>query len=63
MTLTALFSTLAARQFDSLPKTARIAIANALSRYRAGHGAKNTAILRRFARGLVRANKLKGSVK
>jgi hypothetical protein len=26
-----------------------------LSRYRSGHGAKNTAIVRRFALGLVRA--------
>ena len=34
-----------------------------LSRYRAGHGAKNMAIVRRFALGLVRANKVKGSVK
>jgi len=34
-----------------------------LSRYRSGHGAKNMAILRRFALGLVRANKAKGSVK
>lgn len=34
-----------------------------LSRYRAGHGAKNMAVLRRFALGLVRANKTKGSVK
>jgi predicted transposase YbfD/YdcC len=34
-----------------------------LSRYRTGHGAKNMAIVRRFALGLVRANKDKGSVK
>jgi len=34
-----------------------------LSRYRAGHGAKNMAALRRFALDLVRANKAKGSVK
>ncbi len=34
-----------------------------LSRYRAGHGAKNMAVVRRFALGLVRANKHKGSVK
>jgi len=34
-----------------------------LSRYRTGHGAKNMAVLRRFALGLVRANKAKGSVK
>jgi predicted transposase YbfD/YdcC len=33
------------------------------SRYRAGHGAKNMAVVRRFALGLVRANKAKGSVK
>ena len=34
-----------------------------LSRYRTGHGAKNMAVIRRFALGLVRANKPKGSVK
>jgi predicted transposase YbfD/YdcC len=34
-----------------------------LSRYRAGHGAKNMAVVRRFALGLIRANKAKGSVK
>jgi len=34
-----------------------------LSRYRSGHGAKNMAIVRRFALGLVRANKEAGSVK
>ena len=34
-----------------------------LSRYRTGHGAKNMAVIRRFALGLVRANKSKGSVK
>jgi predicted transposase YbfD/YdcC len=33
------------------------------SRYRTGHGAKNMAAVRRFALGLVRANKRKGSVK
>jgi predicted transposase YbfD/YdcC len=33
------------------------------SRYRTGHGAKNMAAVRRFALGLVRANKAKGSVK
>jgi hypothetical protein len=31
--------------------------------YRTGHGAKNMTIVRRFALGLVRANKAKGSVK
>lgn len=34
-----------------------------LSRYRSGHGAKNMAVVRRFALGLVRADKTKGSVK
>jgi predicted transposase YbfD/YdcC len=34
-----------------------------LSRYRGGHGAKNMAIVRRFALGLVGANKSKRSVK
>jgi len=34
-----------------------------LSRYRTGHGAKNMAVVRRFALGLVRANQAKGSVK
>jgi predicted transposase YbfD/YdcC len=34
-----------------------------LSRYRTGHGAKNMAIVRRFALGLVCANKCKGGVK
>ena len=33
-----------------------------LSRYRAGHGA-NMAVVRRFALGLLRANKSKGSIK
>ena len=33
------------------------------SRYRAGNGAKNMAVVRRFALGLVSANKSKGSVK
>jgi predicted transposase YbfD/YdcC len=34
-----------------------------LSRYRSGHGAKNMAIVRRFALGLVRANKSERSIK
>ena len=34
-----------------------------LSRYRTGHGAKNMAVVRRFALDLVRANKGKSSVK
>jgi len=34
-----------------------------LSRYRTGNGAKNMSVVRRFALGLVRANKTKGSVK
>ncbi len=33
------------------------------SRYRGGHRAKNMAAVRRFALGLVRANKAKGSFK
>jgi len=33
------------------------------SRYRTGNGAKNMAVIRRFALGLVRADKTKGSVK
>ena len=40
-----------------------VAFNDDLSRYRSGHGAKNMAIVRRFALGLVRANKSKGSVK
>ncbi len=40
-----------------------VAFSDDLSRYRTGHGAKNMAIVRRFALGLVRANKTKGSVK
>jgi predicted transposase YbfD/YdcC len=39
------------------------AFADDQSRYRSGHGAKNMAVVRRFALGLVRANKRKGSVK
>ena len=34
-----------------------------LSRYRAGNGAKNMAVVRRFALNLVRANKTKGGIK
>ncbi len=34
-----------------------------LSRYRAGHGAKNMAVVRRFALNLVRAHRTKGSIK
>jgi predicted transposase YbfD/YdcC len=40
-----------------------VAFKDDLSRYRCGHGAKNMAIVRRFALNLVRANKAKGSVK
>jgi predicted transposase YbfD/YdcC len=40
-----------------------VAFKDDLSRYRAGHGAKNMATVRRFALGLVRANKKPGSVK
>jgi hypothetical protein len=34
-----------------------------LSRYRAGNGAKNMAVVRRFSLNLIRANKAKGSIK
>jgi predicted transposase YbfD/YdcC len=40
-----------------------VEFADDLSRYRAGHGAKNMAVVRRFALSLVRANSRKGSVK
>jgi predicted transposase YbfD/YdcC len=40
-----------------------VAFKDDLSRYRAGHGAKNMATVRRFALGLVRANKKTGSIK
>src|SRR5208337_4867723 len=40
-----------------------VEFADDLSRYRAGHGAKNMAVVRRFALGLVRANKTNGSIK
>jgi predicted transposase YbfD/YdcC len=40
-----------------------LAFKDDLSRYRSGHGAKNMAVVRRFALGLVRADKAKGSVK
>jgi len=40
-----------------------VAFKEDLSRYRTGHGAKNMAVVRRFALALVRANKAKGSVK
>lgn len=40
-----------------------VAFKEDLSRYRSGHGAANMAVVRRFALGLVRANKTRGSVK
>jgi len=40
-----------------------VAFKNDLSRYRAGNGAKNMAIVRRCVFNLVRANKTRGSVK
>ena len=40
-----------------------VAFGDDQSRYRSGHGAKNMAVVRRFALGLVRANSRKGSVK
>jgi predicted transposase YbfD/YdcC len=39
-----------------------VAFKDDLSRYRAGHGAKNMAVVRRFALNLIRAQK-KGSIK
>jgi predicted transposase YbfD/YdcC len=48
---------------ESMPWILDVAFADDLSRYRAGHGAKNMAVVRRFALGLVRANKTKGSIK
>jgi predicted transposase YbfD/YdcC len=40
-----------------------VAFKDDLSRYRTGHGAKNMAVVRRFALDLVRHNNAKGSVK
>lgn len=40
-----------------------VAFKDDLSRYRTGNGAKNMAVIRRFALNLVRADKSKGSVK
>jgi predicted transposase YbfD/YdcC len=40
-----------------------VAFGDDQSRYRTGSGAKNMAVVRRFALGLVRANTVKGSVK
>ena len=40
-----------------------VVIKDDLSRYRTGHGAKNMAIVRRFALGLVRAEKSKEASK
>ena len=40
-----------------------VAFGDDRSRYRTGHGAKNMAVIRRFALGLVRVDKSKGSVK
>ncbi len=40
-----------------------VAFKDDLSRYRSGAGAKNMAVVRRFALGLIRAHKSKGSVK
>lgn len=40
-----------------------VAFKDDLSRYRAGHGAKNMAIVRRFALNLVRSANTKGSIK
>ena len=51
------------RGVESMQWLLDIAFKDDLSRYRSGHGAKNMAILRRFALGLVRANNSKGSIK
>jgi ADP-ribosylglycohydrolase len=40
-----------------------VAFGDDLSRYRAGSGVKNRAVMRRFALGLVHANKTNGSIK
>ena len=40
-----------------------VAFKDDLSRYRAGNGAKNMAIVRRFSLNLIRANKAKRSIK
>jgi predicted transposase YbfD/YdcC len=40
-----------------------VAFHDDLSRYRSGNGPRNMAVVRRFALGLVRANRAKGSVK
>jgi predicted transposase YbfD/YdcC len=40
-----------------------VAFNDDLSRYRTGYGAKNMAVIRRFALGLLQANKSKGSLK
>jgi predicted transposase YbfD/YdcC len=40
-----------------------VAFKDDLARYRAGHGAKNMAVVRRFALDLVRNLKASGSVK
>jgi predicted transposase YbfD/YdcC len=48
---------------ESLHWLLDVAFKDDLSRYRSGHGAKNMAIVRRFALDLVRAATSKGSVK
>src|SRR6202790_2510197 len=48
---------------ESMHWLAAVEFNDALSRSRTGHGAKNMAAVRRFALGLVRADKSKGSVK
>src|SRR5215207_2106188 len=48
---------------ESLHWLLDVAFKDDLSRYRSGHGAKNMAIVRRFALDLVRAATTKGSVK
>ena len=48
---------------ESMPWQHDVEFKDDLSRYRTGNGAKNMSVVRRFALGLVRANKTKGSVK
>jgi hypothetical protein len=48
---------------ESMHRLLDVEFKDDLSRYRSDHGAKNMAIVRRFALGLVRANKSKRSVK
>jgi predicted transposase YbfD/YdcC len=48
---------------ESTHRLLDVELKDELSRYRAGHGAKNMAVVRRISLGLVRASKSKGSIK